>query len=492
MEERAMRTTIIITFLGLLWAESFAQTPSARLAGMGNLSIAVPDPLAEVFINPAKATRLKGMVVRGNPFYSTYSRKTSSFYKQDSPPQTNGSENDLSTSQFLLPADFFLSLGTLAVAGSVAIGSDARNSRGNYENSSSESRYTSNGETEGALVQKRVTGRAAIDLGSITLGAAATLGSGTDNLKSAFSYSSSSFGGSSSTSSSSEFKTEVSERNFQIGAVIGSADALEISIVGELQTGKSENRPTKIVNDGRPDPLTRPPIGYEETMSGNVIGDFRFWLSERLLLGGRARIVSETRNASRKAEYYDEGSASPTYEERKSGEQKTSASQFAVALTYQAAHAAVVGIELAIGPISTTQKNFYTTRGTASGNRRYSPGDVMSELTRNGTLKSLTLGGEIALDENLLVRTGGQTGWVFYESTYDEHYYQQNQESRGAPNSYFSFSGGLTYSVGALRFDYALGVIPNIFYTGFFGPSPYSSFSFDVRFQHYLTVTVSL
>jgi hypothetical protein len=487
-----MKTAIVVILTSIISVAAVGQGQSARLSGMGNLSIAVPDAESEALFNPAKATRLKGLLLRGNPFLSNYSskREGSSTSSSGSSSYSTSSSNEIDNGVTLLPVDVLLSLGPLVLGGSAALSSNSYKNIGSYDQSYPSYRQTNQSEYETNVSGKTFTARGAFDLGILSVGGAASLINQSGESKGS---SSSSYSGGTAGSSQSEYKNEGSGKNFQAGVLIGSPEQFEISVVAFLQNMDGEGKPTKIVYNGIPLPLDKPHVSFNKGSFSGLTSDIRHQLTESVLMGGRFSLLSSTSEMSEKSQWYDQGSSQPIYEERKTGNSEVSSYQFAAALTWQVTGTALLGLEFSLAPTTSTNKSFYTTSGTTSNNRRYNSGDVRYESTYEGAMKSLRLGGEIAVSENFTLRSGAQVQWITAESSSKDDDYVESRESKGQTSSTFYVSGGFSYNLGFIRIDYAIGIVPTFGYSGYYGPGPsYSPIQQDVMFQHYLTASILL
>jgi hypothetical protein len=83
--------------------------------GMGNLSIAFDDPLGDPFVNPAKASRIRGVTIFSSPTQNNWSNENGRLVMGSS-----GSSKYLGTSMNSIPFGGFFQMGKMYAAGMVA------------------------------------------------------------------------------------------------------------------------------------------------------------------------------------------------------------------------------------------------------------------------------------------------------------------------------------------------------------------------------------
>jgi hypothetical protein len=445
---------------------------------MGNVSIAVPDPESEAFINPARAARLGTLFVKASPLYSNWSKKIES--KGSSSSSTNTDNMELKNSNLLLPAEGVLTVGPLTVGGGVSYDKGSYSGDYNHISGSSGSTFSSTNNYIGSTPTTTLHALASIDIGVMSLGAAGRTSSGTATYESKYS----STGGSSGESAS---ETANLTKELRGGILLGSPDALELSAFLTLQSMKSESKPTKEIYNGVRQTIDPVPIGTNTSSPLEIIANLRMKSAERRTVGlrvGRGTSSGETKN---KAQYYD-GSV-PVYEERKTNSSDVSYFLFGVGVAWDVAEKGLISFEFEYKPTTSASKSLATTSVLGMNNRQFNRGDVIYESEYKYTPQAIRVGAEFELSPAFMVRGGGEFMWTTSEYTSKDIVYGSTNSSNGLSETRFSGGGGFTYAFSPFRFDYSFRLVPYPYYSN----SPYfSSFTTDVMFEHRASIAMQL
>jgi len=486
-----MRILVAVFFL-LMSSSLFSQPNSVRLFGMGNVSIAVPDIEGEVFVNPAKAARLTGVFLRFRPTYLRDSRSgdgSSSYLSGGSSYSSNYSSDNTQTDA-LAPVDAVISLGPLFIGGSASYQINSWNSSNESgdQNPGYSQSNRSKYETNRPSTSLSLLG--AFDFGGISIGGAATLSNMGQESKSSYINSSSP---GSSTSSEYEYKLDFSGTTLRAGFIAGSTETFEISMYGNLDLSKSEDKPTRSVSNGVPQPLNEAYINRNESSTSSLVAELRSRVGERLMFGGRLKRSSLSGDYFSKSRWYEQSIPLGVYEERKTGVDEMTVYEIGAGCSWQAPSGGTFSIEFVLSPTSSTSKSLFPTSGTYPDGRTYRKGDVSFERDDKSTAKTLRAGGELNVTEVLTLRAGSEVVWSSHEISSKQQYDQRTEKTNGSTSATFYASGGLSYVLSPFRFDYAIALVPNYnFPTLLFGPSFGYSIEQDVFVRHHLTLALQL
>ncbi|MBF8248730.1 MAG: hypothetical protein HW374_1530 [Bacteroidetes bacterium] len=489
-----MRILAAVLFL-LMSSSLFSQPNSVRLFGMGNVSIAVPDPEGEAFVNPAKVVRLTGVFLRLRPTYLRDSRPSdgSSSYISGGSSYSSNYSSDNTQTDALAPVDGVISLNPLYVGGSASYqitSWNTSNESGDRNPSYTQSNRSKN-ETNGPSTSLSLLG--AFDLGGVSVGASASMSNTSQENKFSSVYASSPPG--TTNSNESESKFESNGTSLVAGFFAGSLDTYEISVYGNLGFSKSENEPTRIVSNGVPQPLNEPYVNRNEASNNSVFAEIRKRIDERFLLGGRISRSSSSSDDFNKSRWYSSSNPQGIYDERKTGTSEETSYEFGAGCSWTVQSGGVFSVEFLLSPNTYTRKKFSPTEGTYDG-RVYRRGDVAYEAEDKRLAKTLRLGGEIPVADGLSLRVGAEVIWSSLENTSRQFYDQRTEKNTGIVDAAFYGGGGFSYALSPFRVDYTLSAIPKIMYSSYpyYGPyyGPYSPSQIDVLMRHHLTVALQL
>ncbi len=486
-----MRILAAVLFF-LMSSSLFSQPNSVRLFGMGNVSIAVPDIEGEAFVNPAKAVRLTGVFLRLRPTYLRDSRSSdgSSSYLSGGSSYSSNYSSDNTQTDALAPVDGVISLNPLYVGGSASY-------RLSSLNSSSESRQTyptssqsnsSKSEASGPGTRMAVLG--AFDFGGVSIGGSASMSNESQEYKFSNVYAYSPPG--TTNSNEDESKFESSGTSLGAGFLAGSLDTYEISVYGNLGFSKSENKPTRSVSNGVPQPLNEPYVNRYEASNNSVYAEIRKRIDERFLLGGRISRSSSSSDDFNKSRWYSSSSPQGIYDERKTGTSEETSYEFGAGCSWTVQSGGVFSVEFILSPNTSTRKGLFPTEGTAFDGRVYRRGDVAYEAEDKRLAKTLRLGGEIPVADGLYLRVGAEVIWSSLENTSRQFYDQRTDKNTGVDDGAFYGGGGFSYALSPFRVDYTLSAIPRIMYSSYSYYGPYSTSQIDVLMRHHLTIALQL
>ncbi|MBI4429383.1 MAG: hypothetical protein HY562_09725 [Ignavibacteriales bacterium] len=484
-----MRPFIAFLFLTLL--SQFAFSQSARLAAMGNVSMAVPDFESEAFLNPAKAARISGLMLRANPGYLRNSHKED---YSTSGQSVEKSTQEATITQAGFPVEGILSLDPLFVGGSVSYAPNSSSDSYNYDRTYSGSRETGSSSSEFSTATTGFSALGALSLSGFAVGAAIATSKATGEDHSAY-RNSSQYG-----SNSSEYDYESDNTSFTMraGALLGSTEGFELSLFAVRRQDKYESQPTRLVFNGTRQQLQEPPINTSEGSNLQLVAEARNRISETVLLGGRARLDGFSSDSFRKDRYYDFTSPQSTYERRKTGSDENTLYEGGFGISWNPSDKTLFSAEAGVIVSHYQQKNFYTTSGTNSSGIPYRAGDISDEYELKSTMQVARIGAEISVTSDFIVRAGVEGSWGSGERTVKSNYYQSRQVWTGLTASTLYASGGFSYHFPLFRVDYSFSFVPSISYFSY----PYSFYpgtiiyfpisAQDLLIQHRMTGVIQL
>ena len=489
-----MRSILLTVFIILCSSVLSSQPNSTRLSAMGNVSIAVPDPESEAFMNPARATRLHGVTLHFTPAYArnSFTHDQSS----TSPPGGSLSAGKNSTEEIQSGisgiTDAVISLAPGCIGAQAGYQS---NSVKNSSNSSSQSSGSSNSndyryeETGHPWTISLLT---ALDFQGVSVGVSALRDNSKVTMTNSSAYSSSPYG--SSYSYVDEAEEESGTTVLRAGLVGGSTEAYELAAYGTLTSTKVEQRPTRSLYNGTPQPISDPSISRYEASQNSVLGEARLAVGESILLGGRIQRSGSSTENFQKMRWTDVSNPTGVYTERKTGLTEITAFEFGIGCSWHVATSGLFAVELLLSPSTLTSTSYYTENGTTSDGRPYRIGGISSEQEDKIVSKIIRAGGELRMTDELTVRAGFEVLWANhdYESKYNLDL--RNEKSSGDYASSLSGGGGLSYNMGLIRFDYAFTFVPSLRVLQGSYYDPYYSLTIqqDVNFYHALTMAVQL
>ena len=478
---------------------SSQQSYSARLEGMGNLSIAVPEPESEAYINPANAALTSGILLRFHPNYLHFNNASEYSYSSSSSPSSSTSQKDeYRTTSASFPLDALISFDILHIGASYS--REAFSSRDYSENGSTpsnpskyETQITNYGSTAKLLAD--------YDLGILSIGAMGTfIGTNLENKynsKNNYSYDTNS----SSITRTIENKTpdDFSSKEIRLGALLNLGDVTQISTLFGLSSAKDEQKASETRYDGILQPNNNHSI-YSAEIPSNLIGaELRQRLSKTFLLGIRVQRTGLTEEDFGKNNYLDYGILSPIYEKRKNAE--TDATEFGggVGISFQPTEGTLASIEFELTTFTHNDKSIEAVENGPSYSLHR--GAISGETKYSGVREALRAGGEVAISSFLTLRAGIEAVWQSYD--YEYNYISDYStppatttasKSLGNTSAFCTGRLGATFTLSFLRIDYALALQTSPWYSShsIYSNISYSSSQDDMHFRHSLTATIQL
>ena len=465
----------------------YAQQASTRLAGMGNVSIAVPDPESEAFSNPAKATRMKGILVRANPSYLRFSKSQDFSSSSGTPSYVNSSKssNDYTLSNALLPFDALLSLNPFYVGGSFSYLANSSESSYDYQYSYPGSISTSKSKVESSPSGTSYGLLVALDVGVIALGAGVSFSQGSSDDKNFYSDA---YTNNPPTVNESASKSESDVKIYRVGLLYGSTDAVEVSFLGSMQPQTSEQKFTRLVYSGQPQPDL--PTYLSDGTDYNLLGEVRCRLTDQILAGVRFTFSSSKVDESRKSTWYDALTLQGVYQERKIAVVEVSAYQFGGGLSWQISSGGIIAAEFVLAPATNSTRDFYTVDGTKSDGSPYRRGEISLEEEYKILSQIVRLGSEFSVGPDITLRLGAEVNWLSSDRSSKYTYDFSRISSNGMTGISFTGVGGFSYNIASLRFDYTLMFLSQPIPVSYF--SPYLYYAQDLYLRHTLTAVLQL
>jgi hypothetical protein len=469
---------------------SSQQSHSARLEGIGNLSIAVPEPESEAFINPAKAALTTGILLRFHPNYLHFNNASENTYSSSS--YNSKSKDEYSTTSVSFPLDALISIDIFHLGASYS--REVFSLRDYSENGSipsiNETHITNYGSTTKLLAN--------IDLGILSVGAMRVF-SGTDYESKDKSNNYTYYTGTDRRTVTREVKSPIdfSNKDIRLGALLYISSVTQLSALVSQSSTKIEQQISETRYDGILQPNYNPSQSKTENVSNFMSAELRQRFSDTFLLGIRVQRTS-LNGEDYYILYYTDYRVPTFFTERKDGESDATEYSGGVGVSFQPSEGTLISIEFEFTSFKNTRKSLLV--GYNYLYPRLHAGDVISESKYSGNSKTLRAGGEIAITSFITLRTGVEAAW----QSYDEEYKSYSDYSIAATVSKYSgntsalYTGrlGATLNFSILRIDYALalqGTYPLFSEASLLSSSSiYPSLQADMRFRHYLTATFQL
>ncbi|MGB2867700.1 MAG: hypothetical protein WBD36_04570 [Bacteroidota bacterium] len=492
---RSIFLTVVVTVFSSVLS---SQPNSTRLSAMGNVSIAVPDPESEAFLNPARATRLRGVTLRLTPAYARNSFVEDRSTKSSSGGSFNGAKSNLEQIQtgIMGTADAVVSLAPLFWGVQAGYGSNSVKNSSDYSSQNSGSSTSNVYSYEESGPSSIVSLLAALDIQGVSVGVSALQDHSKVTLTNSSAYSSSPYG--SPYSYLDEAEEEGTNTDLRVGLVGGSTDTYELAAYGILGSTKVEQHPTRSLYNGVPQPISDPSVARYETSRNSLLAEARLPANETLLLGARIQRNSSSTETFQKMRWYDSSNPQGVYTERKTGTTDLTAFEFGVGCSWHVSTTGLFAAELVLSPSTLTSKSYYTESGTTPDGRPYRVGGLNSQEEDKILSRIIRVGGELRVTDEFTVRAGVEVLWATQDDEWNQNLELRTEKLSGDYTNSLSGGGGLSYNAGTIRIDYAITFIPTyrLLFIPYYDPSGptinYTTFQQDVNFYHAVTVALQL
>lgn len=402
-----MRRKILILLFSCLFSLSvFSEglATSARIAGMGGVSIAVDDSESDPFVNPAKAVRISKPLVLGNFSHQSHSseRTYEKTYGGDY-TDYHKTKEVYSPSTFGAMAAFFYPLGSnIALGGYYDFSRHSYCHEYDYYHTSSSSWDKSHNTWEEKTPENviwllggvKLTDKITIGLSTDFLLESTEKGTGKD--ESAYWYS-----GMSDTSHHLrewEYKTTFSRKEFTCGVLIDLSEKMEIGGAFSLRRYDEDHRKTKDVRDTTvidPDSLSQHrDLAKEDSYSLSFAPKYRF--NELVRVGSIISYSWSKRTNSDK----DFGVKTDT------GKENFSSLDIGFGLSLTPDEETLIAFDLILTPEKSAWDYLYTETETTSTGEIHQKGDVYRTEESKYFNKTVRVGMERKISDNFSIRIG--------------------------------------------------------------------------------------
>jgi hypothetical protein len=472
-----------------------AQTYSTRLSSMGGVSLAVPDPSSEAFINPAKMAKLSGLQLRLTPGYLKYSIKEEESYSYAVNDNNKNSE-EYKQNESGISGDFHLQLFPFHIGG---LYNTAKSYNKTTQTSGYNSPFIPEYSTEYSTPSNKIQLQAAFCVSDLSIGASGFLSNQKETYTRKYNNPNYIY----------EYETQTIDDNKggSIGAFYDFSNLNEVSILFSRSSVKIEDKqPTREVQNGNSYPINFP---YLENNSGNVTSidlETRLHPLEKIILGIGFNTDFGTSDQTVTQTWTSYQNPAGIYEARKNEKSDLNSYRTGVGLTYITEVPIIFSLEFWRGSTELKTSTLFTNNSEPGTTPVYKRGNISSESTEKTIENSLRVGIEIGLAEILVMRAGSQIIWTSSETEYKSKINNYISKNSGTVDAHIIPSVGLGIKLSPLHIDYALTALKKdipyyydyIYYLRSYSISPGTRIPYyipsmsDIAFNHQITLSVEL
>ncbi len=460
---------LVASWLITLAVFSQGLATSARIAGMGGVSIVVDDLESDPLVNPAKTVRISRPLILGNFSHQGYSYKTTyewsdvDHWGDDASYRSANHKYKDSPSTLLSTGACFYPLVSGIVLGGLYQFSHYRYFR-NLEDYSSE--RTTSGDTttwsswsdDYTSWEDKVPQNVIWLLGGAKITPQILIGFGTELILESIkreddkwerTYWSSGMSDTSHHSREWEYKTTFSQKEFTGGILINLSEELEIDGTFSFSRYDQNHRQTKDVRDSTvidPDSLSQHrDLAKEDFYFLSFAPKYR--LNDLVRMGLAISYSWSKRTNSEK----NFGVKTDT------GKEKFSSLNIGFGLSLTPDEKTLIALDLIFTPQKSTQDFFYTETETTSTGEIHQKGDVSRTEKEEYFNKTVRVGMERKVSDNLSIRIGSNLlmGRCDYEVEDKEDDYNSQQEYPSSQRAVFTAGFGWLWQ-NRIKVDYAL------------------------------------
>ena len=468
---------------------------SARIAGMGGVSIAVDDLESDPFVNPAKAMRISKPLVLGNFSHRGYSYRhtyewSNVFRSGDYASYHSGKDQDRSShSSSICRGAWLYPLGADVVLGGnyhfsysrhfteykgystdrTTLGDSTTSTSWNNGHSSWKDKAPEN--EVSLLGEVRITPQIALGFSTELI----LESTEKETYKDESSYWSSGMSDTSHYSRKWEYKTTYSRKEFTTGVLVNLGETMEIDGTFSYSEYSEDHWKKKDVRDSivvDPDSLSQHRFLGDE-------GSYSLSFTPKYRLNDLVRVASTVSYSWSRRTNSDKDFGVKT----DTGKEKFSSFNIGFGLSLTPDAKTLIALDLILTPEKSTWDYFYTETETTSTGEIHQKGDVRRTEERDYLNKTVRLGMERDLSENFSLRMGSNFVITKYDlKTDDKENKSKRHSSPSMDRSVSTLTAGFGYLwKGRFKVDYALQARPSGFM--WYGP---------LEFHHQLSLTYHL